>query len=309
MLLTVTLNANVDSTYRVDGLEVGRVNRPSEAHVGAGGKGINVARVYRTLGGDPLAIGLLGGHSGAFIARSLAAEGIRGRFVRVGGESRTCIALIDSISGEQTEINASGPLVVERDLTRLTALLKRHSAGCRVIALCGSLPPGVDAGYYGELIGIARKLGVRVALDASGEALRQGSAARPWMIKPNIHELGQLTGEETQSEAEVVESARRLLGNGTEVVAVTCGEAECVLVTREGTWVARPPYVTVVSTVGSGDSFLAGLLFGWLRGRTPGESLQLAMGAGAANAARYGAGFCAEDEISSLAAQTVVRSV
>lgn len=303
MILTVTLNAAVDKTYRVENFTLDRVHRPSEWRIVAGGKGVNVARVYQTLGGKAVATGFLGGHNGRFIAQSLREEGIAADFVRTGEESRICIAIVDPVNRTQTEVNEVGPNVTPREIAQLKARFERLTTETpfAFATLSGSAPPGVPDTVYADLIGIAQKRGVRCALDASGGALRAGLAARPWMVKPNVHELSAVLGAELVEREEVAKAAREIVGTGVEIVAVTLGREGCLCATREAAWHAVPPPIRFVSAVGSGDSLLGAFLWALEQGRSLPDALRLGVGAGAANAEVYGAGFCNAERIHRLA--------
>ncbi len=302
MILTVTPNAAVDKTYTVAGFALDRVNRPSLVHTVAGGKGINVARVYQTLGGKAVAAGFLAGNNGRIVARAMAAEGIENACVRAPGETRLCIAAIDPDTGTQTEINESGPTTtpaairaLKRQIQRLLSLSK-----FRFVVLSGSLPPGAPPDLYAELIEIARSAGVPVLLDTSGVPLVRGIEARPWLIKPNQAELAAVIGRPISTVEETLGAARELQARGAERVAATLGPGGAILVDGNVAWLAKPPPICFASAVASGDSFVAALLWSWLHGPSPAEpqeALRMATGAGAANAEVIGAGFCSRDSI------------
>jgi 1-phosphofructokinase family hexose kinase len=306
LILTVTPNAAVDKTYRVDDFCLDRVHRPVETRSVAGGKGVNVARVYQTLGGKAVATGFLGGVNGRFIAQGLAAEAIADAFVRVRGESRLCIAIVDPKHGTQTEINELGPEIPARAVRtlkqRVTHLLSQQRF--EFVVLSGSLPPTAPLTLYADLIEIARRAGTPAVLDASGAALREGLRAKPWMVKPNRFELESVLGRPIRSAAETLEAACRLHADGIAVVAATRGAEGAILVTESGALQAVPPTIPFASAVASGDSFVAAFLWAWTQGEKPGDAdtaLRLATGAGAANAAVVGAGFMSRDAIFQLA--------
>jgi 1-phosphofructokinase family hexose kinase len=312
VILTVTPNACVDKTYRVEGFRLDRVNRPTLAHTVAGGKGINVARVYQTLGGKAVASGLLGGINGRIVAQALKQERIANEFVRIEGETRVCIAIVDPVAGTQTEVNESGPEVDARPVRELLRRIERLLSQERFefVVLSGSLPPGVPATLYADLIGLTHRYGVRAVLDASGAALREGVCASPWLVKPNRAELEGLVGYPLETRAELLAAGRTLqTEHGIDLVALTLGAQGALLVTGDETWQAVPPSIQFVSAVASGDSFVAALLWGWTHGAVPGDvegALRLATGAGAANAAVIGAGFCTRESIVTLAEEAVV---
>ena len=312
MILTVTPNVAVDKTYRVDGFAVDRVNRPVQAFTGAGGKGINVARVYQTLGGQAVATGFIGGMNGRIVTKALADERIANESVRVAGETRVCIAVIDSRTGSQTEINESGPCVSKRDIRELLRRVERllSQTSFRFVVLSGSLPPDAPDTLYAELIGICRKKGVRAVLDSSGAALMQGLIACPWMVKPNRTELEFVLKVSLDSSQAAIHAAQLLHNEyNVAVVALTQGAEGAVLAAQGETWQAKPPSIEFASAVASGDSFLAAFLWAWSHGERPGDSsyaLQLATGAGAANAAVIGAGFCTREQIFKLSERVEV---
>ena len=308
LIVTVTLNAAVDKTYRIDHFQLDRVHRPAEWRIVAGGKGVNVARVYRTLGGEALASGFAGGYNGRFIERALQHEGMPTDFERTRQESRVCIAIVDPVNGTQTEINEAGPLVsraeVRRLLDRVARLVARNDVDA--VCLCGSSPPGAPAGMYARMVDIARERGVRCIVDTSGPALREAIQARPWMAKPNVHELSDLLGWPLATVQDIVAAACEVAGGGVEVVAATMGRDGAICVSPEGVWRATTPAVPVVSAVGSGDAFVAGFLRACSLGQCMQECLRLGTAAGTANAMVYGAGFCTAAQIEEILPRVAV---
>jgi tagatose 6-phosphate kinase len=314
LILTVTPNAAVDKTYRVEDFRLDAVNRPTEEHTVAGGKGVNVARVYRTLGGEAIATGFLGGLQGRLLARALAQEGMPDAFVRVRDETRLCIAVIDPKHGTQTEVNERGPTISARACRalrkRVETLLLQQRFDC--VVLSGSLPPGAPNTLYAELTEIAKRMETRVVLDSSGAALHEGLRAKPWMIKPNRVELESVVGRPLSERSDILRAAQALVASGIEVVAVTLGAQGALLVTTHGVWQATPPPIEFASAVASGDSFFAAFLWEWLHGSCPGNpeaALRLATGAGAANAAVIGAGFCTRESIEELARRAEINDI
>lgn len=310
MLLTVTPNAAVDKTFQLEKFEINRVHRPTGFRAVAGGKGINVARVYHALGGAVMATGFLGGHTGGIIADSLKEIGIPARFVDTEEESRTCIAILDLSSHSQTEVNENGPNVTPDEVN---ALLERFvgllSDGVTQVALCGSLPPQCPATLYADMIRAAQSGGIPCALDASGEALRQGIEARPNLVKCNQLELRGALAHIGPSFDDLLTAMRSLLVMGTEQVVITMGERGAVALNAEGTWESVPPPISFVSAVGSGDAFLAAFLYAQERGEPFPSCLEWGVAAGAANAAVMGAGFCARPQIEALRQKTKSRRI
>jgi len=305
-VLTVTLNAAVDKLYTIPGFAVDRVQRPTLTLAYAGGKGINVARVYRTLGGEVVATGFLGGATGEYIQQGLRQEGIAAHFVPVAQASRTCTAILDPIGHTETVLNENGPEVAPDEcdalLQRLRELLPRHDA----VILSGSLPLRTPPGIYASIIRLAQDADVKAVLDASGEALQFGVEAKPFLVKPNVHELEALSvgGDGWGGSAQALREK-----HGVALALVTGGARGAVLASAEGTWEAVPPTVQVVSALGSGDSLTAGFVWAWEQGWGHAEALKLGVAAGAANATVYGSGFCTRDQIFNLADRTTVNKI
>jgi 1-phosphofructokinase family hexose kinase len=306
-VLTVTLNAAVDKLYTIPGFAVDRVQRPTEMHVYAGGKGINVARAYRTLGGEVTATGFSGGATGEYIQTYLRREGIAAEFVTVTQESRTCTAILDPIGHTETVLNENGPQVSLAECDALVLRLRELLPGHDAVILSGSLPLGAPLDIYAIIIRLAQEeLGVKAVLDASGEALQSGVEAKPFLVKPNVHELEALSigGDGWGGSAQALRAKY-----GVTLALVTGGARGAVLASAEGTWEAVPPSVQVVSALGSGDSLTAGFVWAWEQGWGHAEALKLGVAAGAANATVYGSGFCTREQIFALASGTTVNQI
>lgn len=306
MILTVTLNTAVDKTYTVENFRIDRVHRPSSWRMVAGGKGINVARVYRELGGEALATGYAGGHNGDFIREELIQEGLPFDFVATEDESRVCIAILDPASKTQTELNEVGPEISEDEYRRLMLKYESLIVGAEFVMLSGSAPPGVHDTVYREMIEIARRHDVRCVLDASGNPLAEGVKAKPFMVKPNLHELSDVLGRQLATVEEAAGAARDFVEGGIEIVMVTFGRDGALVAVKDGIWWARPPEIPFVSAVGSGDALAAAFVYSLAMGRSIPDALRLGTGAGAANATAFGAGFCSREDILRLAGQTEV---
>lgn len=303
-LLTVTLNPALDRLSLVPDFTAGQVHRVAETHTFAGGKGINVARVYHTLGGNVTATGFLGGFVGQQIRQSLRQEGIRDAFVSLDtGETRVSTVIVDASTGEDTVLNEDGPRVSSDALDALLGRLRELLPYHQVVSFNGSLPPGVPSEAYTEMIRLSRESGLKTILDSSGEALERGLTAQPFLVKPNTHELAFLSakGDGWGGSAQLLREQY-----GVEQAIVTSGARGAVLAVAGGLWEASPPPVSLRSAVGSGDSFLAAFLWASEEKWESPDALKLGIAAGAANAAVYGSGFCSREQIFDLAAQTIV---
>ncbi|MFE6741534.1 1-phosphofructokinase family hexose kinase [Streptomyces tubercidicus] len=287
MILTVTLNAALDITYRVPRLHPHTTNRVTEVSERPGGKGLNVARVLAALGHRTVATGFVGGGTGEAL-RALLAETeteVTDALVPVGGATRRTVAVVDAATGDTTQLNEPGPVVSPAEWDTFLGTYRELLADARAVALCGSLPPGVPVDVYARLTRAARSAGVPVLLDTSGEPLRRGLAARPDLAKPNADELAALTGS-----TEPLRAARDARRRGAHAVAASLGADGMLAVTADGVWQAAPPRRIAGNPTGAGDSAVAGLLSGLVEGLPWPDRLTRAVALSAASVRAPGAG-------------------
>lgn len=263
-VLTVTLNPALDLTVQLPALRLGEVNRSDNLQVHAAGKGLNVAQVLADLGHQLTVTGFLGEANAQPFEQLFAARGFADEFVRVAGETRSNIKLAEA-DGRITDINGPGLEVDAAQRDELLARLERLVPGHELVVVAGSLPRGVEVPWFVELLQRLARLGARVALDTSGAALREGLALSPWLIKPNEEELAQARGLDPADARALADEARRLNAR-IEHVVMSQGAAGVSWFSPAAAWHAQPPKVRVVSTVGAGDSLLAGMLHGLLAG-------------------------------------------
>lgn len=263
-VLTVTLNPALDLTVQLPALRLGEVNRSDNLQAHAAGKGLNVAQVLADLGHQLTVTGFLGEANAQPFEQLFAARGFADEFVRVAGETRSNIKLAEA-DGRITDINGPGLEVGAAQRDELLARLERLVPGHELVVVAGSLPRGVEVPWFVELLQRLARLGARVALDTSGAALREGLALSPWLIKPNEEELAQARGLDPADAQALADEARRLNAR-IEHVVMSQGAAGVSWFSPAAAWHAQPPKVRVVSTVGAGDSLLAGMLHGLLAG-------------------------------------------
>ncbi len=260
MIITVTPNPSVDRAFDMDRLEVGEVNRALRTHLDAGGKGINVSRGLNQNGVATIAVFPVGGPDGPLLVSELEAHGVPAHPVRVAGAIRSNITLVDA-EGETTKINAPGPALDDAEQSALLDAVAEHLPGARYVVAAGSLPTGVSPDFIIRLGRLAASGGVSFSVDTSGApleaALRAGGCA---IAKPNDLELAELVGRELLTVGEVRDAAREIISWGNDAVLVSLGENGALLVTAAGTWWAGGDPIVPVSTVGAGDSTLAGYL-------------------------------------------------
>lgn len=287
MIVTLTPNPAVDQTLWIDRLEPGTVHRVLEAQVDPAGKGINVSRMAHRLGWPTIAFGFLAGDTGNIVEKALEAEGVQHHFVRVPGQTRINVTVVDG-QGAATSFFGAGTLVPAGAVSALDDLLRFWLQGGRVLVLAGSLPPGLPEDTYATYVRAARERGLTVILDADGAALRHGAAAGPDLIKPNVVEAERLLGRKLPDVEAVVLGARELIERGVGAVIVSMGADGAICARGSSTWRIRPPEVERRSTVGSGDAMVAGLAVALARGDGMEEGLRLGTAAGAATAMTAG---------------------
>lgn len=264
-VLTVTLNPALDLTVQLPSLRPGEVNRSDSLQVHAAGKGLNVAQVLADLGHQLTVTGFLGEGNPQAFEQLFAARGFADEFVRVAGDTRSNLKLAEA-DGRVTDINGPGLAVSEAQRDELLARLERLVLDHDLVVVAGSLPRGIEVQWFVELLQRLKRLGIRVALDTSGAALREGLAATPWLIKPNEEELGEARGVALDGSSAIAAEARRLQAEGIAHVVVSQGSHGVSWFSPSAALHANPPRVRVVSTVGAGDSLLAGMLHGLLEG-------------------------------------------
>jgi 1-phosphofructokinase family hexose kinase len=312
MIITVTLNAAIDKSLSVPSFRLGRRHRTVERRALAGGKGVNIARMLKTLGEPVIATGFQGGPTGTQIVAQLAEESILHDFVRIREESRTNTSILDPTTGEQTEINEQGPAVDPGEVEQFREKLLYLARGAAMVVFAGSLPRGIEPDLYAQLVRELRKLEVATIVDTDGEALRLAVRAEPDVVSPNVVEAEELVGHEFNDDADRAGAVREI---------VSLGARSAIMTLREGCWAqvlvdAAPhlyhvtvPQVEAVAAVGSGDAFLAGYAAGRYRGLPPGECLRFGVACGAESTGRLGAGLIDVRQVERMLADVAVSEV
>ncbi|MBS7537979.1 1-phosphofructokinase [Ancylobacter lacus] len=262
-VVTLTLNPAIDQTVTLDALTPGAVHRAAGVRHDAGGKGVNVASCLADWGVPVAAAGLLGADNAAPFTALFAAKGIADHFLRVAGETRTNIKLVDRRAGDTTDINLPGLRPGPAALAAVEAALDGLVGDGTVAVLAGSVPDGLDPGAYARLIPRLAARGARVVLDTSGVPLARALAGEmPFCVKPNRHELEVWAGRRLTDRADLLGVARRLNAAGVGLVAVSLGAEGALFVTDREALHAGALEVTGGSSVGAGDAMVAGLVAG-----------------------------------------------
>ncbi len=293
-LVCVSVNTAIDRIVAVDRLRPGEIHRPDVLSVVPGGKALNVARSAAGLGMPVRAVAVLGGHAGDWMDAALRARSIEARIVRLAGETRTCLSVLDREAGTLTEfydpglaMDAAGWAAVE---DALAAELLEDAPGTLVV-LAGSLPPGAPPDGYASLALQVERAGARAVVDADREALDAALEARPWLVKVNAREAAVATGMDGSHEPQVVAAARALRDRTGGVALVTRGpEGAVVLDAADIAWRVGGPPERGRYPVGSGDSLLAGLVVALASGFALPEAARRGAAVASANALTPGQG-------------------
>ena len=288
MIRTVCLNPAIDKTIQVPGFTLDAVNRVTELRADAGGKGINVSKVVKELGGQSKAYAILAGDAGNSIKHMVTAMGIDVVSVEVEGETRTNTKVVDQKLHTNTDINEPGPTVTAEDLNKLLDILVADIEEGDTVILAGSIPAGAPADTYATWVKACTEAGAKVFLDADGEVLDHGISAGPSMIKPNDIELSGMVGRKLDTLEKIDAAAREIMDRGVDWVTVSMGGDGALFVTPEKTYKASSPKVKVGSTVGAGDSVVAAIAFAQDLGLDIIDIIKLAVATGSANVSMEG---------------------
>lgn len=299
MIVTLTLNPCLDKVLELDRLIPGQELDVRVAVVAAAGKGINVARMARALGEEPLAVWVCAGSTGARVAELLDSEGIRHRRVEVAGETRTAYTIAERASNRATRLFEPGPRLTPADARRIEeevcALLRPGD----VLVLSGSAPSPAGEEAYAALIAWAAAQDIKTVVDTRDAALARSLAAGPYLVKMNQAEAAQATGVEVRGPVEA-EGVVRQLRKSAAVALVSLGAAGAVLGTAAGAWFAASPEVRVASPVGSGDAMVGAVVWAMQAGLPAPDWLRWGVAAGAANAASWLPAGCSRGEVAAL---------
>lgn len=309
MIATVTLNPSLDEWITVPSIRVGELNRADDFARYPGGKGLNVSRVLHTLRVPTIAYGLAGGEDGAILRVLMNRLAIRHEFVAVDGTTRNNYKVRTRSPRAVTEINTPGPTVRPGQAHALQRIMLRRAP--RYVALSGSLPPGLASTTYVRWITALRRAKIPAVLDTSGDALRSGLRAKPWLIKPNRQEAEAALGRRLSTWRSMLEGARALLSQGPSVVILSLAGDGALLAARQfqGIWWAKPPAVKVDSAVGAGDSLVGGMLAGMARHVPLLEAFRLGVACGTATALTPGTELCHRRDIDRILPRVRIRQV
>lgn len=306
MIVTLTPNPVLDRTLTVPHIELDEVLRATSTRLDWGGKGFNVSRALKALGTESVAVAFAGGGTGQMLEQGLHILGIETDFVSVAGETRTNIVVVDQATGRHIKVNEPGPSISAQEHHELLQRIHRRVQPGDLWVMAGSLPPDLPANFYGEVIELLQGRGARAFLDTSGGPLRLGCAARPALIKPNVAEAQEITGQRIDSPHNALSAASHFLQQGIHIVALSMGAEGLVLATaHEAVW-AKPPAVQVSNPTGAGDSLLAGIVWALQQGLPLQDVARWGVAAGTASAMRDGVSVGSHAEVEAIYQQTLI---
>ena len=288
MIYTLTLNPAIDRELTVSQVEFDTVLSAIKSQVDFGGKGFNVSRLLKSMGMPSTALGFVGGRTGERLRHGLHALDIQTDFVSISGETRTNISIVTEQHDHYIKVNEKGPVVDETKQRELLNKIEAIAQAGDWWVLAGSLPPGVTDSFYAQITEILNERQATTILDTTGESLRMGCDAKPFLVKPNAEEAHSLTGLPVENTAQVTKAATEIRNMGAQNVVISLGKRGALLQTSDCNWLILSPKVKEKNPIGAGDSMVGGLVWGLAQGYSLKESLGWGAASGAATASMSG---------------------
>lgn len=299
-IVSLTLNPALDKSTTVDNIKPESKLRCARPVFEAGGGGINVSRAIKKLGGDSLAIYMSGGPIGAMLDDKLQLEGVSAEILPIEGNTRENFTVVKTTTNEQFRFGMPGPIVLENEWKNSIDRIK-NLTGCEYLVASGSLPEGVPVDYYAQIAEVAKDKGIKVILDTSGESLRLAMEVGVHLIKPNINELRAFIGTDVITDDFLREAASQFINTGkTDLIIVSLGEVGAKLFSKDEEHHAIPPHRKKNSTVGAGDSMVAGTTMALLEKKPLKEVIKMGVACGTAATMNTGTGLCQPEDVRDL---------
>lgn len=303
MIYTVTLNPSIDYFIELDEFKVGELNRIKTDRKSPGGKGINVSTVLQNVGVESVALGFVGGFTGKFLIDTLTEKNIKTDFIKVEGDTRINVKLHSDV---ETEINGAGPQITSTELEQLLDKINQLQKG-DVVVLAGSIPSSLPATLYQQIAENLKDKEVRVVVDATRDLLVEVLPYKPFLIKPNHHELGEIFGVEIKNEEDALPYGKKLIEMGAQHVIVSMAEKGSLLFVEDNVFFANIPEGKLLNSVGAGDSVVAGFIASYSKNQDVTEAFRYGATAGSATA--YSEGLATEEKINELISQVHVKEL
>ena len=306
-IYTITLNPAVDRELTVPVINYDQVLRSKTQNVDFGGKGFNVSRMLKSLGAESTALGFVGGKSGELLNEGLQSLGIQTDFVWISGETRTNVSIKSQKNDHYIKVNEPGPTITESEQKALVEKISRLTQPGDWWVIAGSLPPGIPADYYSQLIKILQSKHAKVVFDASGKPFAEGCLAQPFLVKPNDIELHEMTGMPVGTIEEITHAANKLQEMGIMITVVSLGKNGALLLSEQENWWAKSPPIQESNPIGAGDSLVGGMVFALSQDYPLEEALTWGVACGAAAASLSGTGVGSYEYVKSLKQQTETK--
>lgn len=284
MIYTVTLNPAVDYYIGLEEFQEGGLNQAKTAYTLPGGKGINVSKVLKNFGEKSVALGFVGGFTGDYIKNDLKSEGIEENFVNI--KDMTRINLKIKTLSDESEVAGKSPNINDEEYKEFLSKTKDIKSG-DILVLSGSIPSSLPKNIYEQIISELPQ-GVKIILDTRGETLREVLREGIFLVKPNNHELEDFFGENYSTDEEIIEAGKKLMKLGSENVLISLGKDGSILITKDGVYRGNVPKGELVSSVGAGDSMVAGIIYGLSTGKTMEETYRYGIASGSSTAFSQG---------------------
>jgi 6-phosphofructokinase 2 len=307
LIYTLTLSPSLERTIDVEEFVYDDVNMIFEERRSAGGKGIDVSRVIRSLGGCSVALGFMGGYNGLEIEGRLTNEGLICDFTRTNGETRQNITIHQRNKKMQTLLSTAGDEVAPFDVTTLCNRMRQIPSGSHVV-LCGRIPPGLKDGFYAQIITTLKERGIKVFLDADGEPLKQGVNVGPYLVKPNIHEFARLVDKNIRDHEDILDHVTPYTHMADHIV-VSMGARGAIGIRGSDRYHVVPPKVAVRSSLGAGDATLAGLVYAMSEGRDFQDALMFGVACGTASTLTPDGSLCSKEDVEGIRKAVEARTV
>lgn len=301
MIYTVTLNPSLDYIIEVEDMKLGHLNRTTSEAFFPGGKGINVSQVLNEFQVENITTGFLGGFTGAFIENYLQEKGIKTNFVKIEDTTRLNIKLRTK---EETEINAKGPNITSSELQALIKKVSELSEkDCLIVS--GSIPPSITSDTYEQLIKICVQNKTKFIIDGEGELLQRTVSLKPFLIKPNHLELGQLFRTKIKNMDDAIKYGRKLIEQGVQNIIISLADKGAIFLNETYTLIADAPKGNLISSVGAGDSMVAAFTAIYEKTNDVEKAFQYSVAAGSATA--FSLGLCTIEKIEELLPEVKIK--
>jgi 1-phosphofructokinase len=301
LIYTLTLNPSVDYIVELEQVTLGGLNRTTKETKLPGGKGLNVSQVLRNFSVNSKALGFIGGFTGEYIENYLQAKNIDTDFIRVNEDSRINVKLK---AEKETEINAKGPSITSAHISSLKKKIGSLT-NKDLLVIAGSIPSSMPKDTYEELVKICNENMTPFVVDAEGELLRNVLPHKPLLIKPNHHELGELFNTELHTSEDVIPYAKELISMGAQNIIVSLADKGAVFINKDMSLIASAPKGELQSSVGAGDSMVAGFLTAYFKTHNLEEAFRYSVAAGSATA--FSIGLCSRVKVEDLLSQIEIE--